>query len=542
MGLPPLQAQLLFNRGITEPAQVEAYLAPDASLIHDPLLLPDMEEGVARLRRAIDSRETVAVFGDFDTDGVTGTALLTQAFSHLGLKVIPYLPHRVTEGHGLNLNAVRMLAEQGASVIVTVDTGTTSVEEVEAATALGVDTVITDHHILPPQLPRAVALINPRRIESAYPFDGLAGVGMAFKLAQALYQSLGRDYPEDLLELVALGTVADVAPLTNENRYLVREGLRSLNTTQRPGLQELIKLAGLRPGSIDTEAISFGLIPRLNAAGRLGHASTSLKLLVTSSTEEAFDLARELDEKNVERRRLTREGVAEAMAQVESQQSESILLVGSEEFTPGIVGLLAGRLAEEFYRPAIAMSYDGGLVRGSARSIPIFDIADALRQCADLFIRSGGHPQAAGFTMRHENLEELQGRLRAIARKELEGEELRPSIAIDAQVPLSALAGSTYRTLESLAPFGQDNPTPVFLTRNAEVVGSGRFGANDAHLKLRLREDGVRWDAIAFNRGDPQERVPQRIDLVYTLGVDRFRGEETLRLTLLDFGPAETQG
>ena len=542
MGLPPLQAQLLFNRGITEPAEVEGYLTPDASLLHDPFLLPDMGEGVARLRRAIDSREVVAVFGDFDTDGVTGTALLTQAFSHLGLKVIPYLPHRVTEGHGLNLDAVRMLADQGASVLVTVDTGTTSLEEVEAATGLGIDTVITDHHTLPPQLPPAVAVINPKRPESAYPFDGLAGVGMAFKLAQALYQSLGRDYPEDLLELVALGTVADIAPLTNENRYLVREGLRSLNATQRPGLQELIRLAGLRPGSIDTEAFAYGLVPRLNAAGRLDHASTSLKLLVTSSTEEAFALAQELDERNVERRRLTREGVAEAMAQVESQQSEAILLVGSSDFSPGIVGLLAGRLAEGFYRPAIAMSYDEGLVRGSARSIPIFDIAHALRQCADLFIRFGGHPQAAGFTMRHENLEELQRRLRAIALKELEGEELQPSIAIDAQVPLSALAGRTYRFLESLAPFGQDNPTPVFLTRNAEVVNSGRFGANDAHLKLRLREDGVRWDAIAFNWGDPQEKVPQRIDLVYTLGVDRFGPEDTLRLTLLDFGPAETQG
>ena len=295
LGLAPFQEHLLYNRGIRHQEELDQFLAADARLTYDPLLLPDMSKAVNRLQTALADGEVIGIFGDFDTDGVTGTALLVQALTELGAKVISYLPDRVDEGHGLNAAAIESIRAQNASLLVTVDCGVSSAEEVELASSLGIDTIITDHHSLPAVVPKAQAVVNPRRPDSRYPYDGLTGVGLSFKLVEALWAALGRPQPDHLLELVALGTVADVGPLTGENRYLVKKGLERLNATQHAGLRALIARSGVRPGSLDTESLSFGLIPRLNAAGRLGDASLSLELLTASSTEVAGPIAERLE-------------------------------------------------------------------------------------------------------------------------------------------------------------------------------------------------------------------------------------------------------
>lgn len=539
LGFNPLQAQLLYNRGIKHRAEAERFFACDAFSLPDPSLLPDVDRALERLNRALSSHETVAVFGDFDTDGVTGTALLTQSLRQLGGQVIPYIPHRVREGHGLSGEAVHLLAEKGVKLLVTVDTGTTSVEEIDLASSLGIDTIITDHHALPPTLPSALAIVNTKRPDSRYPFADLAGVGLAFKLTQALFDQLGKEWPRDLLELVALGTVADLAPLKGENRYLVREGLKVINSTRRKGLQEIIRLAGLRPGKITTEGISYGLAPRLNAAGRLDHAITSLHLLTTEDPEEASRLAQELEEHNRQRQRLTEEAFSLALDYVASQQSlEPLLIVGDKGFSPGIVGLIASKLVDRYYRPAIALSLEEEVLRGSARSIPEFNIVAALGQCRELFVRFGGHPQAAGFTMKPGNLDELRSRLKQIAITSLNVEELIPTIDIDAQVSLGTLDRDNLRFIESLEPFGQENPAPVFLTGNARVSEARLFGNNSKHLKMKLRQERATWEAVAFGQGSPGDLPGPFIDVVYSLGIDSWGTEERLRINVLDFRPA----
>ena len=540
VGLPSFQAHLLYNRGIKRAAEVEPYLAVDESLLNDPSLLPDMEGGVARLREALRSGETIGVFGDFDADGITGTALLVQALHDLGATVVPYLPDRVDEGHGLNDDAVRLLRERGVSLLVTVDCGATSVDQVRLAASLGMDTIVTDHHSLPPALPDAYALINPRRPDSAYPYPHLTGVGMSFKLVEALYADLGKPRPDHLLELVALGTVADVGPLTGENRYMVKRGLELLNATENPGIKALVASAGLELGTMDTESLAFGLIPRLNVAGRLDHAGTSLDLLTTTSLETAEALADELQRKNWERQSLTEQGVKEAQRQVAAGlESEgglpSIIIVGSEDWLPGILGLIAGRLAEQLYRPVVALSLGERTSRASARSIPEFDIVDAFRACADLFVRYGGHPQAAGFTIVTGSLPLLESRLRALADERLPDIELTPKVDIDCEVSPALFAGDNLDFIQSLAPFGEGNPAPVFLTRNARVVEARQVGRSSQHLKMRLWHSGAAWDAIAFGQGDRLDATRDRVDLVYTVGLDNWSGTPKLKLTVVDF-------
>ncbi|MDE2860622.1 MAG: single-stranded-DNA-specific exonuclease RecJ [Chloroflexota bacterium] len=537
----PLAAQLLHNRGITDPADAAAFLARDERLLEDPVLLPGMTAAVARLRAARDAGETIGVFGDFDADGVTGTALLAEGLEQLGASVIPYLPHRVTEGHGLSSQAVHALRGKGTSLIVTVDCGVASFDEVAEAASLGVDTIITDHHSPPPLLPEALAIVNPRLYGSTYPNPGLAGVGLAFKLVQGLCDSLGLRWSEQLLQLAALGTVTDVTPLVGENRYIVAAGLRSMNADPKPGLRELLRAGGKDGAPVDTEAVSFVLGPRLNAPGRLGHAITAYNLLRASSPDEAIPYADELQRLNRERQELMGRAIDHAKAQVESVPAEEpLLMLWSEEYAAGIVGLLASRLSEERYRPAVVAAVEGDLARGSARSIPEFNLASALEECSDLFVRYGGHPRAAGFVARCEVLPELRSRLGEIAKREIGHLQLQPSIRIDAHVRLSTLNAGTLRFLEELAPFGEGNPAPVFITRGASVLDASRIGTNGQHLRLRLRHDGAVWSAIAFGMGEAWQEGTELIDVVYSLGLDRWNGREAMRLVVHDFRPSGT--
>ena len=539
LGFSPFHAHLLYNRGIRAPEDAELFLNSDERLLNDPALLPEMDKAVARLRRALDDDEHIGVFGDFDADGITGTALLTTALRDLDAKVTPYIPDRVDEGHGLNADAVTRLRENGVTLLITVDCGATSVDEVDMASELGIDTIITDHHSVLPTLPASHALINPRHPDSRYPFDELTGVGMSFKLIEALHEAMGLAWPERLLEFVALGTVADIGPLEGENRFLVKRGLERINRTENLGIRALAASARMKMGALDTESLSFGIIPRLNVAGRLGSAGISLELLTTDSADTARSLAGEIEGKNRERQELTRRAISEAERQIEGQaEMPRILMVKSAEWIPGVLGLIAGRLSEKYYRPAIAVSLGEHTSRASARSIPEFDIIAALNQSGELFDRHGGHPQAAGFTIPTASLPDLESSLEAIAAERLDGLELAPSLNIDCEVQLSAFTPKNFDFIQSLAPFGKGNPAPVFLTRGARVLEARLVGANRQHLRLRLQQHGTTISAIAFNLGHKVGETRRAIDVVYTVGLDTWGSRPRLQLTVEDLRAA----
>ena len=540
LGTPPFQAHLLYNRGIRSREELDAYLAADLRLAADPMLLPDMGKAVARLRRALSTGEMIGAFGDFDTDGVTGTALLVQALGELGSRVVPYLPDRVDEGHGLNVEAIKSLRARGVSLLVTVDCGVSSIEEVKLASSLGIDTIITDHHSLPSSVPDALAIVNSKRPDSSYPFRELTGVGLSFKLVEALWAALGRARPDQLLELVALGTVADVGPLTGENRHLVKWGLDRLNETRNVGLRALVASSKLRMGSLDTDSLSFGLIPRLNAAGRLGDANLSLDLLTATSPEAAERIAEELESRNNERRLLTAQGLAQSLEQLKLQLQTvpSIIIVQHKEWLPGILGLIAGNLSERFYRPAVAISMGEQVSRASARSIPEFDIIEALQRSRGLFHRFGGHPQAAGFTMPTSHLTRLKNDLITAADERMGGTDLVPAIEVDCEISPALLNDHNFGFIEALRPFGEGNPAPVFLTRNAMVESARQVGKQRDHLKMRIAHGGRTWEAIAFGQGDSAAAAGARVDLVYTVGLNDWGGRKSLQLNMLDFRPA----
>ena len=540
--LPPLLVQVLYNRGIQDPGAAHEFLHGRASG-HNPFDLKGMDEAVARLRWAIRRGEPIAVYGDFDTDGVTATALLVQVLSALGARVEPYIPHRVDEGYGLNLDALRQLYRQGARVVVTVDCGVRAMKEARKASR-HLDLIITDHHHVGEELPPAAAIINPKQPDCPYPFKDLAGVGLAFKLAQALLRVGAKMGPpadlaeEALLDLVALGTVADLAPLLDENRTLVRRGLEALNRPGRPGVEALMADAGLRRGEVDAAAIGFRLGPRLNAAGRIGTAMLAYDLLTSRDLLETKALAEELGRLNQRRQALTEQTVVEAEAQVQATDPDAYLyLAASADFLPGIVGLAASRLTEAHYRPSVVVELGETESRGSCRSIPEFHITEALDECKALLVRHGGHKAAAGFTVETGKLEALRARLQAIAAEQLAGVELRPALKIDAEVPLAEVSWATLELLRPLEPCGIENPQPVLLSRDVEVREARAVGNEQKHLKLMLRDGrGVAWDAMYFQRGDLASQLPARVDVAYTLSANLWNGKKQLQLLVEDLG------
>ena len=537
-GFPPLIVQLLYNRGFTEPSQVESFITADKRLLGDPYLLPDMPRAVARIYQALLSGESMAIYGDFDADGISATALLVQGLTSLGGKAIPYIPHRFTEGYGLKTAALEKLYQQGISLVITVDCGITALAQVKKAQKMGLDIIITDHHTPLPETPPALALVNPKLPNSTYPFSQLTGVGVAFKLLQALLQGMGKEEQlDELMDLVALGTIADMAPLLGENRYLVKQGLKLINTAPRLGVKQMITQSGLNPGSLDAGSISWVLAPRLNAAGRLAHAMSSYELLMTDSPQEAQGLSTWLEQKNTERQKLTEKALAKARKQVLAQEISTLLIASDKDYPAGVMGLVAGKLSEEFYRPAIVIRTGEQTSSGSCRSIPEFNVILALNQCSSLLADFGGHSQAAGFILPTKNLPRLQQALLHLATTELAGVELRPRLDIDVEVTLPDLNGETLRALQQLAPFGQGNPAPTFLSCGVEVIDCGTMGSNGGHLRLKLKQGGAVWDGIAFGFGNYLAEVSSPLDLVYNLEIDRWHGEERLRLNILDFAP-----
>lgn len=543
--LHEMVVQVLYNRNVREPASVQRFVAQDVPL-HDPFDLKGMDAAVERIAHAVRCGERIAVYGDFDADGVTSTALLTQTLRALGATVAPYIPDRVDEGYGLNAEALEKLAERGAALILTVDCGIRSVEEVAHGCRLGLDVIVTDHHSVGPMLPPALAVINPKQPGCPYPFKELAGVGVAFKLAQALLRAapaVGEDSDslreEHLLDLVALGTVADVAPLLDENRSLVQRGLAQLAAPWRKGVQALMAKAGVRPERVSSTAIGFVLGPRINAAGRLGSAMLAYHLLMTRDRATANRYAEQLDQLNRERQRLTLEATELAREQVLGQAGETphLLFAVSSRFLAGIVGLVAGRLVDEFYRPAVVVEWGQEESRASCRSIAEFHVTRALDECADLLVRHGGHAAAAGFTVRTENLPALRERLQRIARRELAETEPTPGLEIDAELTLGPDLYHLYDQLAVLQPFGEANPEPVFVSRGLQVGQRQAVGQEGQHLKLAVSDGQVWWDAIAFRRGAEVDQLPDRVDLAYQLDLNEWNDQKRLQLIVQDWRP-----
>lgn len=542
LGLHPLLATLLYQRGLRDPVAARAFLAADyATGLHDPFQMRGMAEAAARIAAAIDRGELMAVYGDFDVDGVTAVALLTQAIGAMGGRIRPYIPHRAREGYGLNNVAIGQLAADGVRLLITVDCGISNYAEVAEANRLGIDVIVTDHHHPPAELPPALAVVNPKQPDCAYPFKGLVGVGIAFKLIQALARYGKRPANlrgRDMLDLVALGTVADMGPLLDENRVLVRAGLIALNETMRPGVRALIAAAGLAPGLIDSGTIAFALAPRLNAAGRLADARRAYELLLASDRATADGLAAELNATNRERQALTRQlqARAEELVAQSGRAEQPLIVLASPEFNAGVIGLVAARIAETYHRPVVVIEQGSETSRGSARSIPGFSIIDIFDQCADLFVRYGGHAAAAGFTIATAQIPALEQRLLALSRQSLRDEQLVPQLMIDAVLPLTELSWELYAGIQQLEPFGQGNPQPILMAPNVTAIDP-QPTSDGAHLRMRVRAGTSMFEAIGFHFGHLAEALQRypTIDLAYQLAVDEWNGQRRMRLLVRDF-------
>ncbi len=538
----PFLLQILYQRGLADPSEVEAFLDRRPPNPDDPFLLQGMESAVERIERAIKERDSIAVYGDFDADGVTASVLLVQALRAMGAeRVQPYIPHRIEEGYGLNRGALEQLAKQGNRLVITVDCGIRAVEQISEAQQMGLDIIVTDHHTVSSGLPPAVAVIDPKREDDQYPNPGLAGVGVAFKLVQGLTQSgikMKDLEEEDLLDLVALGTVADLAPLLGENRSLVHRGLRVINAARRPGIAALLKQAGVRPGYATAGTIGYGLGPRINAAGRMAHAYDAAKVLITPDVDEAEQLAEKLNTLNRDRQEKTREMTDRAMAMaVEDSEDTMLLFAADHDFPSGIVGLIASRLAESHYRPAVVVHIGEKTAVGSCRSIAEFHITDALDQCEHLLVKHGGHAAAAGFTVETDMLPALRDRLIALAREQLSCKMLTPQLNIDTELELGDLV-FLRRVFDNLEPCGYANPTPLILSRNVQVQNCRAVGRDKAHLKLTFAEGNRTYDAIAFRMGQHFNEIQNRMDLVYHLEENEWNGRINLQLNVQDMRPA----
>jgi single-stranded-DNA-specific exonuclease len=560
LGLGMFAATVLVRRGVADVEALGRFLGPAPTGLHDPRLLPDAGLLLARIERARGGGERVMVFGDFDADGLTGLAQLVLAFRHLGLDVVPYVPSRLDEGHGLSMAAVDAAGRDGVSLIVTVDTGSTSVAEVAAAAGRGIDVIITDHHHLPDILPAAVALVSPQRAGSAYPDPGLSGSGVAFTVARLVLGTLMDEEAEalELADLATIGTVSDVVPILGENRAIARLGLERMRISPRPGLAALLERANVKPAAVDLETVGFVLAPRLNAAGRVGEALDAARLLLADTAEEAATLAAVLEEANVTRRDLMRTAIAEARAafgipdpgQVPGQQAwldtspadrtirvaggtaaPAILMTGP--WPVGILGLVAGRIADETGRPTIVGTELGDVIRASCRSDGRLDLASALDACDDLFIRHGGHAAAAGFELPLDRWDELTTRFLAAAASAAP-EDPRRALQVDLALPARYVDYELYRDLARLAPFGTGNAEPLVAVLGL-TVGRVR-AANGGHTQLVLRRERDVLDGIAFGRPDIADALVEgdRVDVVARLSSRAFGGLETLQLEVRD--------
>lgn len=545
-GLSPVTASILLSRGMTEPEQVTSFLNPSLSNMLDPFLMAGMEQAVVRLAAARAANEQVCIYGDYDVDGISATALLVSGFKAMGLQVGYHIPNRMEDGYGLNGDALRLIRERGVHLAISVDCGVTAIEEAILCRSIGLDLIITDHHQLLDQLPDAVAVINPHRPDCCYPFKGLAGVGVAFNLLVALRshlreQGVWGDNGPDLrqwLDLVALGTIADLVPLVEQNRLLTTAGLQRMGEGCRIGLAALKQVAGVK-GQVSSGQVGFQLAPRLNAAGRLESAVPGVELLLTDDPQQAAALAEELDGANLERRQVERRMFEQAIALIDAQggvdQRKSIVL-SSPDWHQGVVGIVSSRMVERYYRPTILVAErEDGTGKGSGRSISGFHLLDALHDCSTHLERYGGHRAAAGVTVKPGQMAAFADTFEQAAAERLVDQELIPQLLLDAELQPHELTLQLVQELQGVGPFGMGNQTPVLLLQGMKVGDLRCFGEN--HLNLRLERDGYQFRAVGWGMADRD--VPSSIDLACTVKIDTWNNREQLKLELKDFRTAE---
>ncbi|MFZ3172275.1 MAG: single-stranded-DNA-specific exonuclease RecJ [Carboxydocellales bacterium] len=542
--IPEILARILANRGIYTVEEGKEFLWGDLSGLHSPWLLPDLKVAVDRIDLAISSGEKILLYGDYDVDGITSTTVLTLTLQKLGAQVEYYIPDRLEEGYGLNVGAMEQALAAGVSLIITVDCGISASQEAQWAREKGLDLIITDHHEVPEELPPALAVIDAKRRDSQYPCLDLAGVGVAFKLAQGLLLHFQPELKleeagKDLLDIVALGTIADIVPLRGENRIIVKNGLQILADSQRIGIQALKESCGLAGKPITAGQVGYTLAPRLNATGRLGDAKKGVRLLLSNCEEEAKGIAKELDQENRERQQIEAVMLQEAVQLIESFHDfsrDKIILLGKENWHPGVIGIVASRIAERYYRPTILLALDGEIAKGSCRSIPGFDMYQALTACQEYLEKFGGHKQAAGLTLTTGKLEGFRRAINELADGVLSEKQLQPQVRLDGVVAFSDLTLDLVNGLEQLQPFGHQNPGPILACREAKVVECKGVGKEGAHLKLRVKVESGLLDAIGFQLGGALDRVKagNTLDLAFALEKNVWNNRVSLQLNLKD--------
>jgi len=543
LGIPGEIARLLSIRDIHTFNEAKTFFRPDVEQLHDPFLMKDMEVASRRLSQAVRNHEKVMVYGDYDVDGTTATAILLLFLREFGVETSFYIPHRFKEGYGINPDGIRHARKIGADLIVSVDCGITAIEEAKHAKEIGIDLIICDHHTVGGDLPDCVAVLDPKRPDCSYPFDGLSGAGVGFKLVQATVTKLGlqKEMAYRFLDLVAISIASDIVPIVDENRVMMRKGLEMINEKPRQGIKSLLEIINMDTGSISTSTIVFSVGPRINAAGRMGDAAVAVELMVSDDPVKSKMNARKLELINSERRSTDTRTMEEAMAMLDSQynmEEISSLVLHDPDWHLGVIGIVASRLVDTYYRPAIMLSSVEGKIKGSARSVKGFNIYDALKQCEDLLEQFGGHEFAAGLTMDKKNLAEFRKRIDKIAFIKLQENDFKPELMIDSQIKLGEVDAKFWKLLSQFEPFGPGNLRPVFVSEGVEIAGIPTIVGN-GHLKMRVRQNGSGiFDAIGFNMHDflpvVRDRKMDRIDVAYVIEENFWNNKRTLQLRLKD--------
>ena len=551
--LPKAIAALLANRGVTTKESAKDFLEADFARLHDPFLMNGMQQAVDRVIHAFEKKESITVFCDYDVDGVTSAAFLTHFFRDLNCPVEAYLPERQSEGYGLNSEAVRKIRESGANLMITADCGITGVKEVALANKIGLDVIVTDHHQVGEEgLPPAVAVLNPHRADCNYPYRFLSGVGLAFKLAIAVRKRLYMEgWPKESLpnlkrhlDLLALGTIADVAPLTGENHILTLHGLEMLSVTAKPGLVALKETAGI-VGNVDARSVGFGLGPRLNAAGRLGRADSGLHLLTSTDLKEAKSLARELELTNKERKDIQEETVAEAEELFRNEvdiKKDRVIVLASEIFHPGVIGIAASRMVDKYHRPTVLIAIEGDQGKGSGRSIPKFNLFKAFTDCGEHLLQFGGHAYAAGLTIKEDQVEAFRNAMNEVGHRHLNEEDLIPEVGVDTVLRLDEIDLSFYSRLALLEPFGAENPVPCFLSQGVQFQEVKQIGKEKNHVRFRVRQGSGRIEGVGFGLAevfDSVEVATETFDIAYEINLNTWNGREKLEIKLVDLRLAD---
>ncbi len=546
LGVSPLIADILSARGISDENEARRFLYSTVRDLYDPFLLEGMETTVKRIQTAIANYEQIVIYGDYDVDGITSISVLLKYFKHIGYPVQYYIPNRLEEGYGVNEDAVVKIAEEGTDLLLTVDCGITSVHEAQVAKSVGMDLIITDHHECQSDLPECYAIINPKQPSCSYPFDMLAGVGIAFKLVQGLMGDDFFEFIDEVIDIAALGTVADVAPISDENRIITKFGLERLNETESQGLKALIEVAGVEGKTINTGHIGFTLAPRINAAGRIGTPHLGVELLTTDDPAQASKIASELNVLNEKRQSIEKEILEEAQQYISEHinlAEELVIVVRGEQWHTGIIGIVASRIAEQYYRPTVILNVEDGVAKGSARSVGKFSIFDAMSSCKALFSKFGGHEQAAGVSMPMENVDDFVKQVNDYARAHLAERDLIPVLKVDGHIHGRDISYKLLDDLELLEPFGLSNPKPQFVIESLQVDKVSMIGKEKNHLKMIVHDQNRVFDSLCFGCEDKFEFVTHKdqVNMVATLDRNSFRGVETIQLMIKDMRKYDTQ-